>query len=96
MIVVTLLAVPMSYVGWKLKIIRERRETVAKQSALAVAPLVGARAPWASPKAPWPLGWLGEDGYAYIFLDDTAAPDEVGRVKSLFPEATVLQATKRR
>lgn len=96
MIGVTLLAVPISYVGWKLKIIRERRETVAKQSALAVVPLNADRELWTRPKAPWPLGWLGEDGYACIFLDDTAAPDEVGKVKSLFPEATVVQATKRR
>jgi hypothetical protein len=96
MIVVTMLAVPMSYVGWKLKIIRERRETVAKQSAFPAAPQIGARGLWTHPKTPWPLGWLGEDGYAYIFLDDSAAPDEVGRVKLLFPEATVVQATKRR
>jgi hypothetical protein len=39
--------------------------------------------------APWPLPWLGESGYAGIFLGKGASEDEVAHVRLLFPEAEV-------
>jgi hypothetical protein len=92
MIGVTLVAVPMGYVGWQMKVIRERREAAATYQTIrghesTVGPLrvfTIQRRP-----APWPLRWMGEEGYLTIIVRKGTPADEIARLKRLFPEAVV-------
>ncbi len=104
MIVVTVFCVVVGgYVGWQLKIIRERHEAVAthRTTASIIIPIMGNNIrPLGSvtyrPKALWPLCWMGEDGYAQIDAGQMASDEEIANLKRLFPEADILQGAKRR
>jgi hypothetical protein len=39
--------------------------------------------------APWPLRWLGENGYAYVLVKRTETQAEFDHTTKLFPEAQV-------
>src|ERR1700730_19069210 len=92
MIAVTLLAVPLGYVGWQMKVIRQRHEAAATYQTIrgletTFGPLHVLRIQ--RPPAPWPLRWLGEEGYRTIMVLKGTPADEIARLKSLFPEASV-------
>jgi hypothetical protein len=98
---VTLLAVPCAYTGWQEKIISERREVVATHGIIRswYIPIVRYDStpehPLPRPLAPWPLRWLGEDGFARIVAKDRETDDEVANLKRLFPEAEIWRGGKR-
>ncbi len=86
LVVVTLAAFLCAYVGREAKWIADRRE--AKQgsvAALAVDEFVSLE----PRSAPWPLAWLGEDGYAVIIVPMSAPNSKIDRLKELFPEAKI-------
>jgi hypothetical protein len=92
MIGVTLLAIPCGYLGWQAKIIRERREAAARYQTIrgresTFGPLHMLRIQ--RPPAPWPLRWMGEEGYLTIIVRKGTPADEIARLKGLFPEASV-------
>ena len=95
MIGVTLLAVACGYVGWQKKIIRERRRANTTHRTRSFLDIPTAADNWLHhyqefrPRAPWPLRWLGEDGFAIIYAKDGETDDEIANLKQLFPEAEI-------
>jgi hypothetical protein len=86
MIGVTLLAVPMGYVGWQATIVRKRTselDTLGKNCKIIFAPAD------ARPRLPWIRRLLGDKDVAAINLPPTTI-EEVYRVKEVFPEADVV------
>jgi hypothetical protein len=97
MIGVTLLAIPCGYVGWQLKWIRERHDEAAKYQTWTAVPIIqdNPNIGLKRTKAPWPLGWLGEDGMYLIAVPPSATKAETERLISLFPEAVITDGIKR-
>ena len=94
MIVVTLLAVLIGYVGRQYQIINDRNEAVRGHIMVGrVEKFIGPDRTLhvSAPSAPWPLRWLGERGYAAVEVSVTAPDDEVERLKKLFPEAEIVR-----
>jgi hypothetical protein len=96
MIVVTLLALTCGYAGWQAKMARERHRAVATYRAVAgyavevdETPGAGHATTTRFPEAPWPLRWFGEDGYSEIIVPQRTTADEIERLASLFPEASI-------
>ena len=92
MIVVTLLAVPLGYVGWQVRMVRERKACLER-----IVFLQGAYAP--SPHSHKSAGpsqlrlWLGDWPIDTISLPaESARTDDVERIKATFPEAKFLDA----
>ena len=84
MIVVTLLAVPCAFVGWKINIVRERDEFIRTRDCyMAPNPFDEKRG---DPSVPWAPGLLGAEPVYQIFVDSAA---EVERARALFPEAII-------
>ena len=93
---VTLLAVVCGYVGWQAKIVKERHKAVATYQAIAGFAVevdetrgAGGATTTRFPQAPWPLRWFGEDGFSMIVVPQRTTADEIERLASLFPEATI-------
>jgi hypothetical protein len=89
MIGVTLLAV---LCGWQAKVIRDRHE--AAKTYLTVSAVYETYGPnhtvrVRTQSAPWPLRWLGEDGYFVVIVPLSTHDDEVQRLVRLFPEAKI-------
>jgi hypothetical protein len=91
---VTLLAVPLGYVGWQVKIVRERKAIIEGNE------LIGAMAIDASgrdkvapgrPDIPWIRRLLGDQDYLNIFAPRSATDEDIERFRSVFPEAEVKQ-----
>jgi hypothetical protein len=78
--------------GWQAKIIRDRRE--AAKTYQTVSALYETFGPnhtlrIRTRSAPWPLRWLGEDGYFDIIVPQSTRDNEVQRLESLFSEAGI-------
>jgi hypothetical protein len=93
MIVVTLLAVVCGYVGWPAKIVRERRDVVETHETRTSWDIRPARS-LSRRRAPWPLRWFGEEGFAAIYVNDNESDDEIENLKRLFPEAEIWRGQK--
>ena len=96
MIGVTALALLLGYVCWQAKIAKERHKAVAYYQAIAGFAVevdetwgAGGATTTRFPQAPWPLRWFGEDGYSMIVVPQRTTSDEIDRLASLFPEATI-------
>jgi len=89
-VLVTLISLPVAWVTHQLSWIRERQDYLTKFYEMSskrpiegsaelpqYGPLVALRSP------PWPLGWFGEAGYAW--MGDPKLLDS--RARELFPEA---------
>jgi hypothetical protein len=91
---VTALAVASAWVGHQLDWIRQRHEA-KEQYGVTLSTLYVRDMrdripnPTPCPKAPWPLRWLGQDGYAEIWMRNLASDGDVRAIKLLFPEAIV-------
>src|SRR5580693_1171162 len=81
MIGVTLLAVPLGYVGWQAKIVREREAFLENHFCLSAE-----HSPSGPVQAPWMLRLLGAKPIYYVTVWGRA---EAERAASLFPEAIV-------
>jgi hypothetical protein len=106
MIAVTLLALPMGYVGWQATIVRERkataREIVSLGGAIHSASLVFKNGPEVEFsmgdkffKPPYPSvslirRWLGDDYVVGIALPPSTPHGTEERISAVFPEAMVL------
>jgi hypothetical protein len=88
LIVVTIIAL---VCGWQAKNIRDRREAAKTYRTISVLPSAGpdgaVRAE--TRKAPWPLCWLGEDGYFIVIVPLNTPINEMQRLVRLFPEARI-------
>jgi hypothetical protein len=91
MIVVTLLAVPLSYVGWQAKIVRERKVVLSairdRGGHVVEASTVPFLKPWATISSF--REWLGDIAIQGIQLPGETKSDEVGRIKIAFPESSI-------
>jgi hypothetical protein len=81
MIVVALLAVPLGYVGWQMKIVREREAFLQNRFWLP-----GESSPFDPVQAPWMLRLLGAKAVYQVTVWGRADKE---RATSLFPEAMV-------
>jgi hypothetical protein len=88
MIGVTLLAVPMGYVGWQARIVRERRDLLASQ-------FVESSINDGNGRMSWIRRSLGDKAYLFVYLYETATPDVVDRFKIAFPEAHTVAPSNR-
>ena len=107
MIVVSLLAVPLGYVGWQAKIVRERRCALSAITesgghiwtregyCSSTEPGAGRMPPdeWPS-EVPWLRRLLGDEHVASIQLAWDVSVAERIRIEALFPEATVFWADR--
>jgi hypothetical protein len=87
MIGVTLLAVPLGYVGWQAKIVRERK------AMLSHIWKVNRRALWSETRmsVPWVRRLLGDYPVRLIELPRHADLEEPQQIQALFPEATIRE-----
>jgi hypothetical protein len=98
MIGVALLAVPCAYVGWQVRIVRERQALIAAISHdvmyldVQVAAAVGYYRSKKMTPATVPLlrQWLGDVAVEVIAIPARASPEFKERVKAAFPEATFV------
>jgi hypothetical protein len=90
MFVVTLLAAACGYARWQAEIIRERHDAVETHESRTSWDVPGARSRYRR-RAPWPLRWLGEKGFAAIYVNDNENDDEIENLKRLFPEAEICR-----
>src|SRR4051794_20754569 len=82
MIVVTLLAIPCAWVGWQLKIVRER-ERVRNNvpHAYKIWPME-----YSGPFS----GLFGDHAVSSIWFDESATDEEIESARRAFPEADVV------
>jgi hypothetical protein len=83
---VTLLAVPLGYVGWQAKIVRERGAFLENHFCLSAE-----HSPTGPVEAPWMLRVLGAKPIYYVLVWNQA---DAERAASLFPEAIVSDITE--
>ncbi len=88
MIVVTLPAMPMGYLGWQAKIVRERCEFLKSHHSLILESLnykdhndsiSGLRK------------WMGDDGLDDFVLNSRTTDEELETFRRLFPEAKLVR-----
>src|ERR1041385_1611090 len=93
MIAVTLLAVPLGYIGWQGKIVRGRK---AMREHIK---LVDDGECWpvrhATGSVPWIRQLLGDEEVVYFELPDTIDPNERRRIKEILTEATLVTRTNK-
>jgi hypothetical protein len=101
---VVLLAIPCGYVGWRAKIVRERKAWLnSHKPEMDFFSMMGARAALCTPKgwlqeedqqpcqAPSRIRlWLGDIAYGTIRVRQSASTAEQVEAESLFPEAVVI------
>ena len=85
-VVVTLAGVFSGWLVYHLNWIRERRSAKVGFGILTAQP-IGSKAMPIPCYAPWPLGWLGEEGRSLLFIPDFHSKQEIDRIKVIFPEA---------
>src|SRR4051812_34791406 len=86
LMIVALLAMPMAWVGYSLRWIRERREGGGLHPESTVIPIFPRAAPESTP-APGGLWIFGERGRYFVF----ARRGDKNRMARLFPESLVLE-----
>jgi autotransporter translocation and assembly factor TamB len=82
MIVVTLLAVPLGYVGWQAKIVRERNTLAESLTTLG-------RTQTKNGNIPWLRRMLGDSVYDHITLCRSASDELMAEYMATFPEAVI-------
>jgi hypothetical protein len=78
--------------------VRERRIAAATHKTVAAydisyvsdTPVANHR-----PPAPWPLRWLGEEGFVEVDANDSETSEEIENLKRLFPEAVIWRGFTR-
>jgi hypothetical protein len=86
LIMVTLLAVPLSYVGWQAKIVRERR---AELNRVVDGRLFGIASSDETRAIPWIRRILADQQVYSIMMPVGSDRAELDRLRSLFPEAKI-------
>jgi hypothetical protein len=92
MIMVTLLAVPCAYVGWQVRLVRERRDILDNRTKHATA-IYGMVDP-----PSLTLGvrrWLGDVAVRQFFFNADATDDEIEVTRRALPEAEVWRGEQR-
>ncbi len=91
MIVVTLLAVPLGYVGWQEKIVRHRSWVLShfeKRERPAVIPVER----WEPQESiPWIRRVLGDHAHARLDVDLSVPESDFIAIKDAYPEASVTR-----
>jgi hypothetical protein len=93
MIVVTVFAVPLGYVGWQAKIVRERQAWHREEDVPVFA--FGAGGPTEVMRGNPAEGpgsvrrWLGDSAKDTIFMPQSASDEDIRGARVLFPEATI-------
>jgi hypothetical protein len=85
MIVVTLLAIPLGYVGWQAKIVRKRNAMLENpRVANSIRETVDGK-----PMISWLRRLLGDQDYAEIYVGGNVSAEEITNYRLAFPEAEV-------
>ena len=89
MIVVTVFAMPLGYVEWEAKIVRERKSELAKRDGQFGVWTVPALADNHEKTIPMLRRWMGDRAIFWIIYKRGTTDDEIRRLRELFPEALV-------
>ena len=87
-VAMTLLA---AWLGYHFNWIRQRHAALVfegRAEASMVTPN-GPKTVIITSQAPWPLNWMGEPGHTALIVGGRTEPEEVERIRKLFPEADV-------
>ena len=88
---VTLLAVPLGYVGWQAKIVRHR-SWVLSHFGNRKWPAVVPDELWESHESlPWIRRVLGDRAYSRLEVDRTVPENDFVAIKDAYPEASVVR-----
>jgi hypothetical protein len=83
--VVTLLAIPLGYVGWQAKIVRKRNAMLENpRVANSIRETVDGK-----PMISWLRRLLGDQDYAEIYVGGNVSAEEITNYRLAFPEAKV-------
>ena len=95
---VTLLALPLAYVGWQVRIVREPKEmldgVVLNNCAFQLYGMrfsVLARTDFPDPPIPWIRKALGDVWVSWIVVGREVTEDDFERIWAAFPEANVAR-----
>jgi hypothetical protein len=81
-VMMTILAIPLGYLGWAMNWIRQRHEFLKRPGVSSTDwPKVS--------QARWPIRILGEETIAMIFLEDYSE-EMFDEARRLFPESTIV------
>jgi hypothetical protein len=97
LIVVTLLAAPLGYVGWQAKIVRERRALLDSIKAAGGSDLTDVLHNSAiPPPPPWLRRILGDQTVEVLLVPATTNEETLARIHRLFPDTLVGRSEKGR
>jgi hypothetical protein len=95
MIVIALLAIPMAWVGWQVRIVEHRKaiKEMLRQRNLGLGGLPNFVPLDEWPTLPWYRELLGDSTWPGVYLDgDEFTADEVREIKDAFPEVRFVIA----
>jgi hypothetical protein len=96
MIGVTLLAVPLGYVGWQAKIVRDRRALLDSIKAAGGGDETAMFHNNASPPPPpWLRRILGDETVELLLVPPATDEETMARIHRLFPDTRILVGTNR-
>jgi hypothetical protein len=81
-----------AWLSYQLNWIQQREAVASEHQMVAqMLNLAGGKFSYALPRpnAPWPLRWMGADGYAAVIVEAGVPEFEITRIQTLFAEATV-------
>jgi hypothetical protein len=90
-VVVVVLSMPLSWLGWNWQIVRERRDCITTAGVshpnedIWICELSARYEP-----APFPRNWLGDSLQTWIVVNSELGPDVYARIKHAYPEAKVV------
>ncbi len=90
MIVVTLLAVPLGYIGWQAKISRERESLLELNRPFIERIVENGTIGNISDRQQWP----GDKQYMELLLRDDTPDSSIIELRSAFPEAVIARMTE--
>jgi hypothetical protein len=91
MIGVTLLAIPCGYLGWQVRIVRER-DAMLRHSPDVIGAISRPRVDGQlTGEVSWVRIWLGDNEWFEIDLNDAASDETVERYELAFPEARIIK-----
>jgi len=96
LIVVTLLAMPLGYVGWQARIVRERKAMMNRVYGMGCWVELAANVGWYPPEAkpdraeiPWLRKCLGDEAVEAFTLPRATSQSDVDQIKAIFPGARI-------
>jgi hypothetical protein len=93
-VVVTAVAIPLGWLGWQLKIVRERnaaREWLRESREGGVPEYAaGLACTQNNPSNPFWRVWLGDEAAPVVLITDRLPKEQIDRIRKVFPEAEII------